>query len=271
VLRDDLFRRVRTAVVTSATLSINGSFEFTRKRLGLTHEDVEPVTAVLPSSFHFEDQALLVIPTDFPLPTDDGDLHRAAATEAVLMVAELADGGIFVLCTSHRDVRAIAASIRLRASGRWPLLVHGESESRDVLLRRFRESGRAILVGTASFWEGVDVRGDALRGIIIVRLPFKVPTEPMTAANCEAIAAAGGDPFSDYLLPHAVLRLKQGFGRLIRSSTDWGAVVIADSRAAVRGYGESFVDSLPPARRAVGPWNEVSMDLRKFYNQRRAV
>ena len=132
-------------------------------------------------------------------------------------VAEAADGGMFVLFTSHRDVRAAAEALRASGvSSRWPLLVHGE-DGRDTLLRRFRGDGRAVLLGTASFWEGVDVPGDALRALVIAKLPFKVPTEPLVAAQCEAIEARGGDAFRDYMLPHAALRLKQGFGRLIRT------------------------------------------------------
>ena len=123
---------------------------------------------------------------------------------------------MFVLFTSHRDVRAMAAELRARgAERRWPVLVHGD-ESRDSLLGRFRDSGGAILLGTSSFWEGVDVPGDALRALLIAKLPFRVPTEPITAAHCEAISERGGDPFVEYMLPHAALRLKQGFGRLIR-------------------------------------------------------
>jgi ATP-dependent DNA helicase DinG len=270
ILRRDLFRRVKTAVVTSATLSTNGSFDFVRGRLGLTAEDVEPRSAIFPSAFHFEDQSLLAVPLDFPIPSEEPEEHRSATVGAIADLCGESDGGIFVLCTSHKDVRAIASALRQgdMASQR-PLLVHGEEESRDMMLRRFRDSGRAILVGTTSFWEGVDVRGNALRGLVITRLPFRVPTEPITAAQCEAIAAAGGDPFTDYLLPHAALRLKQGFGRLIRSSTDWGAVLIADPRVVLRNYGEVLIESLPPARRVFAPWVGVRAALRKFYQQRR--
>jgi ATP-dependent DNA helicase DinG len=149
--------------------------------------------------------------------------------------------------------------------GRWPLLVHGD-ETRDALLRRFRESGRAILLGTASFWEGVDVAGSALRGIVLARLPFRVPTEPLTAARCEAIEEKGGDSFREFMLPHAALRLKQGFGRLIRSSTDRGVVVLCDPRVLTKSYGRSLLATLPPARRVVGRWNDVRREVEAFYS-----
>ncbi len=173
---------------------------------------------------------------------------------------------MFALFTSHRDVREVAA--RLRANGlaaERPLLVHGD-ESRDVLLDRFRESGRAVLVGTASYWEGVDVPGHALRGLLIARLPFRVPSEPVTAAHCEAIIERGGDPFAEYMVPHAALRLKQGFGRLIRTATDRGAIVIADPRVITKSYGSDLLRALPPSRRLLLPWVDVARQLREFYS-----
>ncbi len=142
--------------------------------------------------------------------------------------------------------------------------VHGD-EPRDALLRRFRESGRAILLGTASFWEGVDVPGDALRALLLAKLPFKVPTEPVTAAHCEAITARGGDAFREYMLPNASLRLKQGFGRLIRTATDRGVIVLADPRVVSKGYGRTLLASLPPARRLVAPWRAIRDETDRFY------
>jgi ATP-dependent DNA helicase DinG len=143
--------------------------------------------------------------------------------------------------------------------------VHGE-EGRDALLSRFRSSGKAILLGTASFWEGVDVPGDALRGLVIAKLPFRVPTEPVTAAQCEAIAARGGDPFVEFMLPHASLRLKQGFGRLIRSSTDRGVVVLGDPRVVTKRYGKGLLEELPAAKRITGPWGKVRTAVTEFYS-----
>ncbi|MBX6333427.1 MAG: hypothetical protein IRY91_16385 [Gemmatimonadaceae bacterium] len=271
ILREDLFKRLDTAVITSATLATGDRFDFLAHRLGLTEETVCPETAIFPSPFDYATQALLAIPTDAPAPNVDAAGHFRTVVRVVLDLAEAADGGLFALFTSHRDVRAMATELRARGvERRWPLLVHGD-EARDVLLRRFRESGRALLLGTASFWEGVDVSGPALRGLVLAKLPFRVPTEPLTAARCEAIAASGGDAFSEFMLPHAGLRLKQGFGRLIRTSTDRGVVVLCDSRAATKGYGRALLATLPPARRVMGRWAMLREAVENFYATRECV
>ncbi|PYP81845.1 MAG: helicase [Gemmatimonadetes bacterium] len=273
ILREDLFRRLDSAIVTSATLTASSGqlahdarrFDFLSARLGLTEPDLQPTTAVFDSPFRYETQSLLAIPSDVPAPNVDADGHRRAVTRIVLDVAEASDGGLFVLFTSHREVRQLASELRARGvERRWPLLVHGD-ESRDTLLARFRDSGQGILLGTASFWEGVDVPGDALRGLVIAKLPFRVPTEPVTAAQCEAIEARGGDPFAEYMLPNASLRLKQGFGRLIRTSTDRGVVVIGDPRIVTKRYGRGLLDALPPATRAIGRWSAIVERVREFY------
>jgi ATP-dependent DNA helicase DinG len=267
LLREDLFRKLETCIVTSATLSVGEGFDFIAKRLGLDEEDVEPVTAMLPSPFDYPRQAVLAIPTDFPAPNVDGPLHFRRVVQAGADLVQAADGGVFLLFTSHRDVREAALALRaLGMDARWPLLVHGE-ESRDTLLRRFRQFGNAVLIGTASFWEGVDVPGRALRGLLLSRVPFRVPSEPITAAQCEAIEAAGGDAFSGYMVPHAALRLKQGFGRLIRTATDRGAVVLCDPRVVTKGYGRALLAGLPPARRIEGPWSDIKHQLSVFYEE----
>ncbi len=265
VLRDDLFGRVDTAIVTSATLSTDGGFEFLQQRLGLDDPAAQTTTAIYPSPFDYPKQALLVIPTDLPAPNEDARGHFEAVTRQLRDLLSASDGGIFALFTSHRDVREMAE--QLRASGheaRYPLLVHGE-ESRDILLQRFRDAGRAVLLGTATFWEGVDVPGDALRGLLIAKLPFRVPTEPMVAAQCEAIEARGGNAFSEFMLPHASLRLKQGFGRLIRTATDRGVVVLSDPRVLTKRYGRDLLNSLPPAKRLSGAWGDLSPQVSAFY------
>ncbi len=265
ILRDDLFRRVETTVVTSATLATEGRFDFMRKRLGLTESDVEPESGAFASPFDYGSQALLAVPVDVPMPNADAEGHFAAVLDAAEVLVQAARGGVFVLFTSHRDVRAAAVALRAGPlAGAYPLLVHGE-DSRDTLLRRFREAGDAILLGTASFWEGVDVPGDALRALLLAKLPFRVPTEPLTAAHCEAIEARGGNAFGEYMLPHAALRLKQGFGRLIRTREDRGVVLLMDSRVASKRYGEDLLEGLPPARRILAPWAEVRKAIEKFY------
>ncbi|MGQ0765717.1 MAG: helicase C-terminal domain-containing protein [Gemmatimonadota bacterium] len=265
ILREDLFRRLDTAIVTSATLTTDGKFGFLARRLGLDDSDLEPEAAVFPSPFNYGEQALLGVPVDTPPPNTDGSGHFAAVVDALDHLAGCAGGGVFALFTSHRDVRQAAAALRSRgASSRWPLLVHGE-ETRDVLLRRFRAGGNSVLLGTASFWEGVDVPGDALRALLLAKIPFKVPTEPLTAAHCEAINHRGGDSFQEYMVPHAALRLKQGFGRLIRRSDDRGVVLLMDPRVATMRYGEGLLDGLPPARRVVGTTSEVRRAVEKFF------
>jgi ATP-dependent DNA helicase DinG len=276
ILREDLFKRLDSTIVTSATLTASSGnvagdanpFDFLAARLGLDDPELTPTTAVFPSPFAYAAQSLLAIPSDIPAPNVDPDGHRAAIVRITLDVAEAADGGLFILFTSHREVRQLATELRTRGiERRWPLLVHGD-DSRDALLARFRASGNAILLGTASFWEGVDVPGDALRGLVIAKLPFRVPTEPVTAAHCEAIEARGGNAFAEFMLPHASLRLQQGFGRLIRTGTDRGVVVIGDSRVVNKRYGRGLLDALPPATRAIGRWDVLNGKVREFYGIR---
>ena len=265
ILRDDLFARVKTAVVTSATLAADGRFDFVAHRLGLDTLPRAPLTAGFASPFDYPSQALLVVPTDIPAPNEDPGRHFAAVTRIVEDVARASRGGMFVLFTSHRDVRACADALRRSGTANmYPVLVHGE-DGRDALLERFKDAGNAILLGTASYWEGVDVPGDALRALVIARLPFRVPSEPVTAAQCEAIEARGGDSFMEFMLPHAGLRLKQGFGRLIRSSADRGAIVLADPRVVTKRYGRELLGGLPPARRISGAWSALARQLSSFY------
>jgi ATP-dependent DNA helicase DinG len=266
ILRDDLFKRAKTTVVTSATLAADASFDFVARRLGVAVPEIRTRTGMYPSPFRYREQALLVVPSDTPAPNVDAAGHSSRVVRMTFDFATAADGGMFVLFTSHRDVRHVAGELRARGiERRWPLLVHGD-EPRDQLLWRFRDVGRAVLLGTASFWEGVDVPGDALRGLLISRLPFRVPTEPVTAAHCEAIERRGGNAFDEYMVPHASLRLKQGFGRLIRTATDRGVVVVADPRIVTKGYGRRFMQALPPARRVVARWSDALPEIMEFYH-----
>ena len=266
ILREDLFRKVETAILTSATLTSDTRFDFLSRRLGLDSMDANVVTEIFPSPFEYPTHALFMVPTDAPAPNVDSAGHMQAVVRSIIDVTGAADGGVFALFTSHRDVRSAASELRARGVERSrPLYVHGE-DTRDNLLRKFRDSGRAVLLGTASFWEGVDVPGRALQGLVIARLPFRVPTEPVTAAHCEAIVERGGDAFAEYMVPHAALRLKQGFGRLIRTATDRGVIVLVDPRAVNKAYGRALLRDLPPARRVFGPWKTIVKQLQDFYS-----
>ena len=275
VLRESLFTEVETTVLTSATLTTHTSFDFVRGRLGIAageleeaETDVNVYERIVPSPFNFEEQALIGIPTDLPWGNDEGAGSEDATVGVLEAFARITDGGLFVLFTSYSSLRKVAEGIRARGIEKsWPIFVQGE-EDRHRLLDRFIASGRGILLGTSSFWEGVDVPGDPLRGLLIHKLPFRVPTEPITAARMEAVERQGRDPFTHFMLPHAALRLKQGFGRLIRSRTDRGAVLILDDRIVRRRYGRYLRDALPPAPIVRGRWPDLEERLRDFFGVR---
>lgn len=270
-LREALFDQVTTAVLTSATLATREGFAFVRSRIGLTGGGLKVREAVYPSPFEFESQTLLAIPTDLPSPAVESQPFDMATAQVVCDVSAAADGGVFVLFTSYRALRNVAGELRRRGlDSVWPLFVQGEGP-RARLMERFVDSGRGVLLGVTSFWEGVDVPGEPLRALVLPKLPFKVPNEPLTAARIEAIERDGGNSFYDFLLPHAALRLKQGFGRLIRSRTDRGAVVLLDRRVLEKNYGGYFLDSLPPAPVERGPWAELRQAVHAFYERRPAV
>jgi ATP-dependent DNA helicase DinG len=232
-------------IFTSATLSVpsgeTDDFSHFAARLGLQEAD----TLRIASPFDYEQQALLYLPT--PMPDPSSPAFVAAVIEASLPLLEVSGGGAFILFTSHRALAQGAAALRARWDGaaEVPILVQGEGP-RERLLREFREHGNAVLLGTASFWEGVDVKGEALRLVIIEKLPFASPDDPLTKARIEYLQRHGGNAFRDYQLPEAVLALKQGVGRLIRSETDRGMIVICDPRLLGKGYGRTFRASLPP-------------------------
>lgn len=265
ILRELIFDRVETVALTSATLAASGEFEFLESRLGLDGESSRvTVRATFASPFDFGAQCLFGVPNDIPDPRENEAAHDAALAHVVRDLAYASDGGLFVLFTSHAALRRAATRLRQELDSRWPLLVQGEGQ-RDQLLRRFRESGQAILLGTDSFWEGVDVPGRALRALVLTKLPFKVPGEPITAARMERLEEQGQNGFMNYLLPHAALKLKQGFGRLIRSRQDAGVVVLLDSRVLTKRYGPLVLNGLPPADRVIGTWAEVRTRCEDFF------
>lgn len=223
-------------IFTSATLSVAGDFRHFTERLGLG----EARTLRLESPFDFRRQAVLYVPEGLPMP-DSPDYTRAVV-EVMIPVIRAAEGRTFFLFTSHRALREAAELLRSRLD--FPLLVQGEAGRRQ-LLESFRQRGNAVLLGAASFWEGIDVRGDTLSCVIIDKLPFGSPGDPVAAARIETIRQRGGQPFRDFQLPQAVLTLRQGAGRLIRDPQDRGLLVVADPRIVNRGYGRLFLDSLP--------------------------
>ncbi len=265
MLRTALFDQFQTAVLTSATLTVDRRFDFLHQRLGIDalQPDWRVQTLRVESPFDFERQALLAVLSDLPDPK--APLFEPATHEAMRRILAITRGGTFVLCTSYGALDRAYAALAPEL-GSWGLtpLRQGEA-SRRLLLAQFTQTDGAVLFATDSFWEGVDVKGDSLRCVIIPRLPFRVPTEPIEEARVEAIAARGGDPFLDHTVPQAVIKLKQGFGRLIRSRTDRGCVVILDSRVVRKQYGQSFLNSLPPARQAVGRSVEVYRALEEFF------
>jgi ATP-dependent DNA helicase DinG len=229
-------------IFTSATLSVGEDFSHFTGRLGLT----DSPTLKIDSPFNYELQSLLYLPTGMPEPAAPG--YVAKVIETAVPLIEASGGGTFILFTSHRALSQGAALLR----GLWPagaspyrLFVQGEAP-RERLLKEFREDGNGVLLGTASFWEGVDVKGEALRLVIIEKLPFSSPDDPLVRARIDHLQSTGGNAFRDYQLPEAALALKQGVGRLIRSEDDYGTVVICDPRMTGRGYGKVLLAALPP-------------------------
>lgn len=223
-------------IFTSATLSVNGSLDYFARRTGV----LDARRLVLDSPFDYRNNSLLFVPPAMPMPNEPGFDNGVA--EYALELLQASGGGAFVLCTSYRGMNACAE--RLRAAGVGPLLVQGEM-GRSELLTAFRASPDAVLIGTGSFWEGVDVRGHGLRLVIIDRLPFASPADPVLAARVAAMRERGEQPFIDYQVPQAVITLKQGVGRLIRDAEDRGVLALCDPRLVSKSYGRTFRDSLP--------------------------
>ena len=237
LLREYLFEQVGTVILTSATLAVGGSFDFVKRRLGVQNAKEK----ILDSHFDYAHQALLYTPLHLPDPRQP-DFARLAAEEVVHLL-KASRGRAFVLFTSYVQMRDVYERVRQRV--RYPLLLQG-SMPRTGLLDRFRSTPHAVLFGTSSFWQGVDVQGEQLSAVLIDRLPFAVPSDPVTAARIRQINDEGGNAFTDYQVPQAVITLKQGFGRLIRSETDRGVLAMLDHRMMRKAYGRVFLESLPP-------------------------
>lgn len=256
ILREELFSKVRTVVMTSATLSADSStalrsgretapFDYFLSRIGLSGAQ----TLLLGSPFDFKKNVTLIVPRNISLPREKGSSADTEFFDAVYKYVRQTEGGAFVLFTSYSLMKRTAEALtpKLVRLG-YPLLTQGAGISRSKMIEEFRKNRNSVLFGTDSFWQGVDVPGEALRNVIITQLPFAVPTYPLTEARSEAITLAGGNSFREYTIPEAVIKLKQGFGRLVRKADDKGIVVILDSRILTKGYGKIFLRALPDCR-----------------------
>ena len=236
--KEALFDRMRTTVLTSATLAVDGSFEYVKSRLGIR----DAMEVRVESEFDYARQALLYLPRRVPPPKSPA--FSAAAAREVIEILKRSRGRAFVLFTSYAVLGAVRQFVEMALP--FPILVQGTAP-RSTLIEQFRSTPNAVLLATSSFWQGVDVVGEALSCVIIDKLPFASPGDPVTAARIEAIKASGGDAFAAYQVPLAILALQQGLGRLIRHRTDRGVLAILDPRLRTMGYGRRFLDSLPPA------------------------
>jgi ATP-dependent DNA helicase DinG len=263
-LKKSVFESFATVVITSATLAVGESFSYLKRRTGIDLLPAERVTELLLASpFDYARQAFVGIPADLPEPT--AATFRQAVRECLRDALQSTMGRAFVLFTSYELLGKVFDDLapQLCQAGLTPLR-QGEA-SRHLLLARFRREPNAVLFATDSFWEGVDVQGRALELVVITRLPFRVPTEPLLEARAEHIAAEGDDPFMAYTIPQAVIKFKQGFGRLIRSREDRGAALILDSRVVSRGYGRAFLSALTGTRQMVGSQAEVLAAMADFF------
>ena len=244
ILREHLFSQVPTVIMTSATLSTGqqGSFEFFKSRIGL--DDTK--TLQLGSVFDYQQQMKLILLRDMPDPSSEAGAFMNSSADMIRRYVQQTDGHAFVLFTSYDFLRKTAAKLSdWFASQEMTLYSQADGLPRTQMLQQFKDNPRSVLFGTDSFWQGVDVPGEALQNVIITKLPFSVPDQPLLSARLDAIKARGGNPFRDFQLPEAIIKLKQGFGRLIRSKSDRGMVVILDPRVLTKQYGKQFLDSLP--------------------------
>ncbi len=256
ILSGALWREPVPFLLTSATLSVSGDLRYFRERVGLARVDAEEL--IVDNEFDFEERALFYVPRGLPEPPDAAFPASAAAETREIL--SCSGGGALVLCTSYRTLAALTEGLR-EGGLPFPLYVQGDAP-RAQLLRAFREDEDTVLIGTGTFWEGVDVPGESLRCVVIDKLPFASPSDPVTAARIRALRERGEDPFRTYQLPEAVLALRQGVGRLLRRGDDYGVVALLDGRVATRGYGDVFRSNLPPMR-----WTRDRSDVAAFYRR----
>lgn len=262
-LKEALFSTQQTSILCSATMATAQSFSFMKKRLGLSDETMQPLEEIYHSPFDYSTQTLLAVPTDLPIPSHPTFL--AQCVETMREIIEISKGSIFLLFTSYDMLQNAYRSLAVTdLSDRFPFLKQGDLP-RHVLLEQFKQTEGSVLFATDSFWEGVDVPGEALRCVVMVKLPFFVPSDPLYQAYSESLEQEGLDPFFDYSVPQAVIKFKQGFGRLMRKKEDRGCVVCLDQRLVKKHYGKQFLASLPECKTSFAPAKEVFVQMRQFF------
>lgn len=244
-MEEAVYQPYATVVMTSATLAVNGSFAFWGGRLGLPLEDERVEVGQFPSPFDYHNRVTLAVPADAPFP--DNERYETYLIQLIQRLVNASNGGALILFTSYRQLSSVFEAVAPALEQRgFPCYRQG-SEDRAHLMATFVDDHAGVLFATDSFWEGIDAPGETLRLVVVCRLPFRVPTDPVQRARAEAIEATGGNSFYDFSLPQAVMRLKQGFGRLMRRNDDYGVVVVTDPRMIKKSYGRVFWNSLPPA------------------------
>ncbi len=264
-LNEHLFSQQRTSVLCSATIATARSFSFLKKRLGLVEHEAKTKEEIFESPFNYAERTLFVVPTDLPLPSSPDFLEEC--TKTMHSAIEISRGSVFLLFTSYDMLQSCYRALsQSEISTRYPFLKQGDL-SRHLLLEQFKKKEGSVLFATDSFWEGVDVPGEALRCVVIAKLPFSVPSDPLYEAYAQSLEKEGLDPFSDYSVPQAVIKFKQGFGRLMRKKDDRGCVLCLDHRIVKKNYGKQFLKSLPATQTCFAPKEEAFKQMRLFYER----
>ncbi len=265
LLHEHLFSPLHTSILTSATMAAARSFQFIKSRLGLALLEAKLQETIYDSPFNYPDRSLFLVPTDLPLPSHAEFLRECVKTMSEIV--EISRGSAFLLFTSYEMLQSCYRSLAATPlADRFPFLKQGDLP-RHLLLEQFKKREGSVLFATDSFWEGVDVPGEALRCVVIAKLPFSVPSDPLYEAYAQSLEKEGLDPFFDYSVPQAVIKFKQGFGRLMRKNDDRGCVICLDSRIVKKNYGKQFLESLPSCPTFFGPKSDVFAEMRKFYER----